>query len=94
MNSLFALFKEVQNQILYSTITNVRANSGVLHPSFPLSFSSLKFLSLYNREIPLNGLKVNRNLQKKGRNSNDSFEVSSTCCDRNNKLIGTITDSL
>lgn len=29
-----------------------------------------------------------------GRNSNDSFEVSSTGCDRNNKLIGTITDSL
>lgn len=64
----------------------------------------VKFLILeYNKVLSPNGLKINRShhlkkkiseILKKKRNGNDSFEVSSTCCDRNNKLIGTITDSL
>lgn len=65
----------------------------------------VEFLILeYNKLLSPNGLKINRshhikkkkrkNKLKKKRNGNDSFEVSSTCCDRNNKLIGTITDSL
>lgn len=64
--------------------------------------SDVKFLSYKKtKPLPTNGLKINRRLhikKKKAketeRNGNDSFEVSSTCCDRNNKLIGTITDSL
>lgn len=62
--------------------------------SLSLSFIYTQKSLAHNRKIPLNGLKINISPQKKGRNSNDSFEVSSTCCDRNNKLIGTITDSL
>lgn len=64
--------------------------------------NDVKFLILENKKpLPTNGLKINRSLHTKKkkakerrRNGNDSFEVSSTCCDRNNKLIGTITDSL